>query len=151
MIERVKKNRAELGKLREIKDKRIDEIEHSYNLKKEKLEKANEYLITTLGEFAKSQDDLKETKTQKKYTALSGDIIIKKSKRNFLKPEKKHTDTIESIYPDLVVENTTKKIKWAELKKLLVEQDGKIYDKEAHADLTGLVGIEEKPEEFDVK
>lgn len=151
MIDTVKENRAEISKLKEIADKRIEEIKVIFENKKEKLEKQNSYLLTTLAEYAKLQSNLRKTKTQFKYTSLSGDIIIKRPKKNFVKPKDDKLDEIEKSYPELIETETKKKLKWADFKKNLIEQDGRIFDKETGEDLTNIIETEEKPEEYDVK
>lgn len=149
-IEQVKDINEEINKLKDILDKRTNDLKLQFENKKESLLKQNQFLLTTLGEFARTQK-LKKTKTQSKYTSLAGDVVIKHAKQNPKKPDKNKIDKIEKVYPELIEVEEVKKLNWRELKSRLIIQDGKVFDKETGEDVSGLVDIEVKGEEVLVK
>lgn len=91
----------------------------------------------------------KETKTQKKYSLPSGDMILTKEKADFkAADEERLLSWCLTNDPDLV--KTTVSPKWAEIKKRLSCVEGMIIDSETGLFVDG-VQIETKPEEFKVK
>ena len=150
-IEIIKQNNQELEKYKNILDKRIEELKQQYKEKEDKINRENYFLLTTLREYAMSQEDLKSTKTQYKWQSLSGDIIIKKSLPKTVKPTKDKFDKIEKSYPDLIETEEVKKLNWKDLKSKIVVQNGVPYDKETGEDLSEFVGVEMSEESVQIK
>lgn len=151
-VSTIKENNEEIDKYKEILKKRKEELDLLFKQKEESLKKQNHFLLTTLNTFAKSQKDLKSTKTQFKYPSLSGDIVIKKSQSKLKKPESKEVlEKIEKSYPDLIVKETTRKLNWKDLKSKLIVQDGTIYDKETGENVDELVTYEVTEEETKIQ
>lgn len=150
-IETVKNNNATIKKYEDTLEKRILDLKQQFKQKEESLLKENQYLLTTLAEFAKTQKDLKSTKTQYKWESLSGNIIIKKSLPKTKKPTIDKIEAIESSYPELVEKEEVKKLNWKDLKSKIIIQNGVPYDKETGEDLSEIVDIEVSEEEIQVK
>lgn len=150
-IEIVKKNNDEIKKYEKILKERIADLEHQFKEKKQKLQNENHYLITTLGEFAKYQKDLHETKTQYKYKSLTGDIVIKKSLPKIKAPDNKNLEKVEKLYPEYVKKEEIKKLNWADLKKKIVLQNGIPYDKETGEELSDFIEVEYSEEKIEIK
>lgn len=150
-IERVKENEATIKKYKDTLEQRILDLKQQFKQKEESLLKENQYLLTTLGEYAKLQEDLKSTKTQYKWESLSGNIIVKKVLPKPTKPTEKKMKDIEKSYPDLVTKETIKKLNWADLKKKIIIQDGVPYDQETGESLNEMVDIEYSEEEIQIK
>lgn len=152
MIEEIKENNAELERLKEIRDRRIEEINERYRLQEEKILKKNHYILSTLKQYAFMRKDiLKETKTQFKLPMLSGDIIIKKSIPKVAKPSKDKIKEIEKVYPDFIERVEEKKVNWKELKKKLIVNENRVIDSETGEDVTDIFKIEENEEEVIIK
>lgn len=150
-IEIVRENNEKIKKFKEIAKKRKLEIDNKLKLEEEKVDRENHFLLTTLNSFAKSQDDLRSTKTQYKYESLAGDVIIKKSLPKTTPPSKDKYEDIEEVYPEFVEDVTTKKVKWGELKRNLIIQDGEIYDKNSGEKVSHLFNMEISEEKTEVK
>lgn len=152
MIEEIKENNAELERLKEIRDKRIEEINERYRQQEDKILKKNHFILTTLKQYAFIRKDiLKETKTQFKLPMLSGDVIIKKSIPKVAKPSKDRIKEIERVYPDFIEKVEDKKINWKELKKKLIINENRVIDSETGEDVTDVFKIEENEEEVIIK
>lgn len=138
-------------RFKELAEKQKAEIEHRYQMKAEKYDKELESITLQLKAFAEGQK-MKETKTQKKYQLLSGDIIIKK-------PVKQLTADKEILLQSITGTeyNNYKRVKeevaWSDLKKRLdYTDDGLIIDKET-GEIVNLEGlsVEEKPGSVEIK
>jgi len=155
MIEKVKENNEDLKLYKEQLKERMkeftDKLNHQYEEKKAKIDKENQFLLTSLSQYAKSQPKLKKAKTQSKFSSLSGDIVIKHPVKKIQKPEKEKEEKLMEKYPEFVEEVTVKKFKWAEAKKLFVIQGERVFDKETGEEVTDAVEITETPEEVIVK
>ena len=91
----------------------------------------------------------KETKTQRKYSLPSGDMVQTKDKADFsVEDEAKLLKWCEDNDPDLVKVVTSPK--WGDLKKRLESVEGMIVDHDTGLFVDG-VKIETKPGEFKVK
>lgn len=150
-IEIVKENNKEIEKYEQILKGRIEELKRQFEEKKEKLLEENRYLLNTLKQFALQQEDLKETKTQYKWSSLNGEIVVKKSLPKTKKPSEEKIDEIEKRYPELVSIEKRKKLNWRTLKDKIVVENGVPYDKETGESLEGIVEVEYSPEEVQIK
>jgi Bacteriophage Mu Gam like protein len=149
-ISEVIENDAQIKKLEEIAKKRKEEIDLKLKQQKETIEKRNGYLKTTLAQYAQEQPDLKKTKTKFTLKLLSGQIEIPRSKTDFVEP--KDEEVVKQIlndYPEL--DKTKPAVQWGELKKKLILQGDKVYDRETGEDLSHLIKTEEKLGEVKVK
>lgn len=143
--------KADLQRFRSIADGHIKEIEREYELKEKKANANMENILLQLKKFAESKP-MKESKTQKKYQLLSGDIIIK----NPVKQLKADNDVVLAAingteYNNYVRSKTV--LAWDLLKKRLAfTNDGLIIDNETGelVDLDGLT-VEEKPGSIEIK
>ncbi|WP_226035779.1 host-nuclease inhibitor Gam family protein [Aquibacillus saliphilus] len=151
LIEDIRENNNDIKKYKDILDKRIAELKLNFENKKTTLEKRNHYLLSTLNTYAKQQKDLKSTKTQWKYSSLSGDILIKKPLPKLQKPVKDTYKDIQKLYPELVEDVTEQNLNWKDLKSKLVVQNGEVYDKESGENLSSYIDIEISDEETIVK
>src|SRR5690606_3005706 len=152
MIEEIKENNTELERLKEIRDKRIEEINERYRLQEEKILKKNHYILSTLKQYAFMRKDiLKETKTQFKLPMLSGNVIIKKPIPKVAKPSSDQIEKIERLFPEYVEKVEEKKVNWKELKKQLIIDGNRIIDANTGEDVTDIFEIEEGKEEVIVK
>ncbi|GLO66280.1 host-nuclease inhibitor Gam family protein [Oceanobacillus kimchii] len=151
MIEDLKNNNEHIEKLNEIYNQRVAELKKLLDEKVEKITKDNHFIKTTLSTYAKSSQDVKETKTQFKLPLLSGNIIVKKGKRTLNAPKKDNEAKLISLYPDFVEKVTTDKFKWSDLKSKLEIVEDRVFDTESGEDITDAVNLVEKPEEIEIK
>ncbi|WP_405101753.1 host-nuclease inhibitor Gam family protein [Oceanobacillus sp. FSL H7-0719] len=150
MIQEVKDNNEEIKKLESILKNRISELEHQFNIKKDRLAKQNYFLTTTLGEYAKTQK-LKKAKTQSTYSSLTGNVVIKHSAKSITKPAKENEGRLAELYPEYTSKEEVIKVDWKEIKKNLVMQGDSVYDKNTGEVLDDIVEIAEKEEEIIIK
>lgn len=150
MLEEVKENNEDLIRYEEIMNNRISEIKLQFEEKKNQITKQNNYKLSTLGEYAKTQK-LKKAKTQSKLPLLSGDIIIKHASKSFTKPKKANESKLAELYPEHTTKEEVIKTNWVEIKKNLVMQNNKVYDQETGEDLTDIIEVVEKDEEVIIK
>lgn len=151
LISQVRENNNEIEKLKEILDKRKQQLDLDYKVKEDSLLRQNHFFLTTLNTYAKSQKDLKSTKSQYKYTSLSGNVIIKKSLKKIKKPNDKTIEKIEKIYPDFIEVEQKKKLKWADLKKKFIIQGDNVYDQETGEDVSEFITYDISDEETIIK
>lgn len=152
-IKRVKDNNEEIARLKQILEDRKADLDAQFEKKVQPMLKENQFLTVTLTEYAKTQP-LKETKTQRKYTSIEGEVVIKKPQKKMIKPnvkDEKTLEKIEQLYPEYVEEVKTKKLKWSDLKRKLVIQDDRVYDKETGEDVSHIVDFEVTEERTEIK
>lgn len=153
-IEEVKDIEADIKRLTDLMKQRVEKLQYELDTKLGKLQRRREFHLNNIRTFALQSSSLKETKTQKKVSMISGDIIIKKSAEKLVK-----ADIVPSVIETLLApykkEEQTIKLNWAEMKKNLEIRvvDGKkiVFDKLLKQDVSHLVSIEITPEEVKVQ
>lgn len=148
IIEKVKEIQADIDRLEQLCEERIEKIKLEKELKVEKLKKQQEYYLYVLGYIVKGSPDKKETKTQYKKQFLSGDVIIKKPRVELKKPEISE-DVIKERFADYKKEKI--ELDWKELKKDLVYIDGKVIHTVTGEDMSDVIPVEMIPEKIEVK
>lgn len=140
-------------RFKDLADRQKAELERRYQLKAEKYDQELTSIVLQLGNFAEGQK-MKETKTQKKYQLLSGDIIIKKAVKQLKADNEAVLQAIEGTeYHGFKRVETKVSLAWSDLKKRLdFTDDGLIIDKETGEliELAGLT-VEEKPGSIEIK
>lgn len=150
-LEQISEIRAEAKRLEMVGTARIQNIEQQLRLKLDSLDSQEQMLIDQLRSYSLGIN-FKETKTQKKYKLVSGELVIKKP-----------TVKIEVLDRDKLIqyaENSAqdyikvkKDVDWAGLKKLLEIDEDKVINKETGeiiGDLEGLT-VKEIGETFEIK
>lgn len=147
-IQRIKDNQAEKLRLQEIYEQRVEQLKFDLDMKLDKLNKRIEWDTHNVGLIVKDAPDKKETKTQFKKQYLSGDVIIKKSKTQLVKPTLGEKVIIEQFadYSKPKVE-----LKWKELKEHCEIKDGKVINTVTGEDLSDYINIEVVPEKVEIK
>jgi len=146
-IIKVKEINEEVERYKETFKEHVAELERKLNDKVEKLEKRKEWELYNLKQVAMNSAHKKETKTQYKYSSLSGDIIIKKSAVKMVKPNL-DADIIKSKFADYAKEKV--ELNWAEMKKVLII-DGDVVKNAKTGEVVLEVELEETPEKVEVK
>lgn len=135
----------------------IDSVIQEYKSKKEKIinetQRERSNFESMLIDYIRTNNlNWREQKTQKKYALASGDLIIKKAKKDFKRDSNKIIEYMKDKkeYEDYIQYKPS--LKWADLKKHLEIIDGNILNKETGEvlEIEGLE-IETKPEELQIK
>ena len=118
-----------------------DSIEEKYNKIKERVI----FLLERYVEEEVLEEDIKETKTQKKYSLARGDVIVKKPVKKILKPNTEDEPPLMERYPQYVENKPI--LKWKDMKESFkINEDGSVVDKKTNKIIEGIKVIEEKPE-----
>lgn len=142
---------ADYERFQSLAKRQKEEIDRRLRLKAEKYDAELVNIALTLQSFAEKHK-MKETKTQKKYQLLSGDIIIKKEVPQLIADKDTLLQAITGTeYSGYV--RTKQEVAWSDLKKRLdFTDDGMILDKETGeiVELEGL-SVEVKSAEIIIK
>lgn len=150
-LEQIIEIRSESKRLEMIANARIENIQQQLNSKLKALGKQEETLIGQLRAYS-SGLKMKESKTQKKYKLVTGELVIKKPTVKIeIIDREKLIQYVESSAQDYV--KVKKDVDWADLKKVLDIDEDRIINKETGEVLGQLEGLEvhEVSEIFDVK
>lgn len=148
-IETVKNNLQEIQRHEETRDERKKELDERCKEIEDKLLNENEYMLRMLKEYALDQEDLHATKTQYKYTSLSGTIVIKKPVTKIVTPTRKaDVEKVLEKFPDFSKKVETEKLDYANLKKELFLQDDKVFHGEE--DVTDVFKLDKVPEKIEI-
>lgn len=150
---------ADRAKFKDLATRQIEDIKARAAAKEEKYHKELESIALQLKTFAETQKT-KDTKTQRKYQSLSGDVIIKKGAADIKADTAALLQAIEGYpvftdtdYTEFIKVETVKKLDWRGLKaRLSITDTGAIFDRETGEvlELEG-VSIETKPESVEIK
>lgn len=123
IVEVIKEKEEEIDDLQAILDARVADLNLSFHTKKHTLEETIIYLKTELKALFEKVDS-RETRTQRKITLLSGDVIVKKPTKTFVYDKKLLEKWAEKENPNLIEVREVKEFKWAEFKeKLFINGD----------------------------
>lgn len=155
LIEEAKDKQKEIDRLKELSKQKIkkktEEIEFLTEQQIAPLQNRIQFIHDHLGAVIKNAEDKTESATQYKKKFISGDLILKKSKKKIvnpkLDPELIHND---KRFKDYIIEETKKKLQWGELKKeLKITDDGKVVNK--NGEVFDEIEVEEVPEQLIIK
>ena len=146
-IGKVKEINEEVERYKETFKEHVAELERKLNNKVEKLEKRKDWELYNLRQVAMNSAHKKETKSQYKYSSLSGDIVIKKPSVKMVKPNL-DADIIKTKFADYAKEKV--ELNWAEMKKILMI-DGDVVKNAKTGEIVSEVELEEVPEKVEVK
>lgn len=122
---------------------RIEEINHYYDNRSKFLKGHLQAYFTTVPH--------KQTKTQETYKLLSGSLVMKKQTSRINHNDEKLLSYLEENDGEIYIK-LKKSVDWAEFKKNLVIQDGKVIDKELGTVMDNDVcSVEDVPASFDIK
>lgn len=129
----------------QIKDltARIEEL-------KEKCDNETKFLRSCLQMYFDTVES-KETKTQKSYKLLAGTLVLKKATTKINHDDSKLLEYLEkSDGQDFI--KVKKSVDWAEFKKTLTVEDGKVIDTEYGSIIPeDVCSVEKVPEAFNIK
>lgn len=147
-IQRIKDNQAEKARLQKLFEERVDQLRLELETKLNKLDRKIEWDLYNVGQVVKNATDKRETKTAWKKQYLSGDVIIKKSKTQLVKPALE-----EKIITEQFADYAKPKVelKWKELKEHCEIKGDKVINTVTGEDLTKYIGIEVVPEKVEIK
>ena len=133
-------------------DAELARMQEWYQMQSEAAQKEHDsrvgYFTALLQDYF-STVPVKDTKTMQKYALPSGDLVLNKSKADFVKAdEEKLLKWCADNDPVLIKVVTSPK--WADIKKRLTVIEGKIVDSDTGLFVDG-VELEDKPSEFKVK
>ena len=129
-------------KIKDLTDK-IEELNSHY-------ENETKYLRSCLAMYFETVKS-KETKTQKSYKLLSGTLIFKKPSVKIVHDDEKLLEYLEANDGKDYIK-IKKSVDWAEFKKTLAIEDGKIIDTELGTVIPKKVcDVEEVPASFNIK
>lgn len=126
-IRKIKEINEEEIRVRTLLKEQQHELKQKEKSLTERAENDRNYFLSLLDAYRREEDlNLKESKTQFSYKLASGDLVIKKAKKDFNRTS--NAGLIEHYKgTNFVVEEP--KLKWGELKKhLKIESDGTIID-----------------------
>lgn len=149
VIRKIKSEEEELNRLVNCAEAIINEYKQKIEDYKTKFKNKTSHFYFLLQEYFKTVKP-KETKTQKKYTLPSGDLVLKKSSIKFIRDDDKFKKWLkENNYEGYI--KTIEKVEWGDFKKALkvTYKDGNIITENGEV-VDGVVG-EETEEEFVIK
>ena len=149
VIRKIKSEEEDLNRLVNCAEAIINEYKQKIEDYKTKFKNKTSHFYFLLQEYFKTVKP-KETKTQKKYTLPSGDLVLKKPSIKFIRDDDKFTKWLkENNYEGYI--KTIEKAEWGDFKKALkvTYKDGNIITENGEV-VDGVVG-EETEEEFVIK
>jgi len=149
VIRKIKSEEEELNRLVNCAEAIINEYKQKIEDYKTKFKNKTSHFYFLLQEYFKTVKP-KETKTQKKYTLPSGDLVLKKSSIKFIRDDDKFKKWLkENNYEGYI--KTIEKVEWGDFKKALkvTYKDGNIITENGEV-VDGVIG-EETEEEFVIK
>ncbi len=129
-LERIKEHREEYKRFEEVALGKIEQIKMAVDQEKKKMENETSFFEFKLREYFETVKT-KATKTQATYSLPAGKLVKKLDKEDFKVDREKVISFIKENkeeYQDFVKIETLEKLDWAELKKNLTIDDGKIID-----------------------
>ena len=114
-IEKVLEINTDIKRFESLYKDKLVKVKAEFDTKITQLKKKKEWLEFNLKNSVLQSDDKKETDTQFKKSYLSGNIIVKKSKTNMLKPELTPEEIIRD-FADYKKEDTKITLDWKSLK-----------------------------------
>lgn len=147
-IREYKELEKEKAKFTDIADNEKKYIDDQLKFKLTKIDERQQDIELTLKQFSSTREDLKEAKTQFKYTSLSGEVVIKKDSVK-LKQELDIEDVKNSDFKHFVTVEQKEKLNWADMKRLLVIKDNNIINSET-GEVVKLKGLELEEEKGEV-
>ena len=131
---------AEKNKFKEIAETEKKYIDSKLEFKLKRIKEQQQDIEMTLQEFSSHREDLKETKTQFKYTSLSGEVVMKKDMLK-IKQNLDIEDVKKSDFKHFITVEQKEKLNWADMKRLLVIKDKNIINTET-GEIVNLKGLE---------
>lgn len=150
-LEQIRDIRAEAQRLEMIANARIENIQQQLKVKLDSLGDVEQILIDQLRAYALNLK-FKETKTQKKYKLVTGELVVKKPTAKIeVADREKLTQYAEKSAEEYI--KIKKDVDWSALKKTLDIDGDKIINKETGEVLGELEGLtlKEVGEIFDIK
>lgn len=129
IVETVKAKEEEIEELQALLEARVADLNLSFERKKNTLEEAIVYLKGELRALFEKVDT-KDTKTQRKVTLLSGDVIIKRPTKTLVYDKKLLEKWAQKEAPDLIEVKEIKEFKWATFKEKVLIEDNHIINVE---------------------
>lgn len=114
-IEKIKDERAECARLKQIAIDRIAELNERINELQERTDRRTGNLKALLMDYMQTVKPTKQTKTQTQYELLSGKLVWKKQQPLYERDETALLAWAEQTAPELV--KVKKEVSWADLKK----------------------------------
>lgn len=149
-IEAVKQLEEDEQRFIDMYTEKFNKLRFELDCKKTKIEKKKEWLIFNIKNTVMASKDKKETATQFRKTYFAGDVIIKKSKTNFLKPELTE-EIILKDFADYAKTKTVTTLDWAKLKLDLKIIDGSVTHCSTGKILSDLISTELTSESVIIK
>lgn len=146
-IEKIAEAKAEYERLVAVCDERIAQFE----ARKQDAEAAYTQTLSYMSGLLSDYFDTvphKTTKTQETYALPSGKLVFKRPAKKPVKDDSALLEWVKANAPEYV--ETTEKTRWNDLKKRLMESNGRYIDMETGEVVDG-VRAEEEPGKFEVK
>lgn len=145
-IEKIKNERAECARLKQIAIDRIAELNERIKELDERTERRTGNLKALLMDYMQTVKPTKQTKTQTQYELLSGKLVWKKQQPLYERDETALLAWAEQTAPELV--KVKKEVSWADLKKRAdVSGDNLLLDGEI---IPGVIA-KPRPDVFEVQ
>lgn len=151
VLEQIRDIRAEAQRFEMIANARIQNIQQQLDLQLKKLGDEEQLLIDQLRAYSLGVK-FKETKTQKKYKLLAGELVIKKTTTKIEVADREKLIQYAETSADKYVK-IKKDVDWAGLKKVLDIDGSSVINKETGEILSDLEGltVKEIGEIFEIK
>ena len=139
-IREYKELEKERLKFIDIAEKEKQYIDSKLEFKLKRIKEQQQDIENILQEFSSHREDLKETKTQFKYTSLSGEVVMKKDMLK-IKQNLDIEDVKKSDFKHFITVEQKEKLNWADMKRLLVIKDKNIINTET-GEIVNLKGLD---------
>lgn len=149
-LTQIQEAEAERDRLIAIAEEKIKDLTDKIEELNSHCENETKYLRSCLAMYFETVKS-KETKTQKSYKLLSGTLIFKKPSVKIVHDDEKLLEYLEANDGKDYIK-IKKSVDWAEFKKTLAIEDGKIIDTELGTVIPKKVcDVEEVPASFNIK
>lgn len=153
LIEEYKTEQEELERLEQLEKQKIEQVKFNSETVKKRVRNKIQFLEDTLKFNLMNSENKQETKTLYKKKYISGEIQVKKAHQKIANPNLKGEDAFKiDAFKSYCEKVISYKFNWGELKKKLsIVSGNNVFNAETGELLTGIVSIEEVPEEVIIK
>jgi len=151
IVEEIKEKESEKVRLEELFNAKVEELNNALKDKTNKIENEINYLKQMARVQFESQP-YKETKTQKKISLLSGDVVLKKATKKIEGDKNILLDWGKTNASEYIEQKIVESFRWADFKKnLQITDDGQVVNTETGELVTEGITVVDVPEEVIIK
>jgi len=147
-LRKIQEEEGERDRLIAIAENQIEQLKEQIEDISKKCDNTTAFMRSKLAEYFATVPH-KNTKTQEKYKLLSGELVFTKPSVKIVHDEDKLLEYLEESGGEDFIK-TTKKVNWAEYKKILALDGNNVIDTDT-GEVVNACTVEEVPAKFNVK